>query len=116
MTSEHLTAILAKRVLGWEAGPDRFLIGNRRWIPRWRFQPTRNLVDALQLLDHAEPDEYRIAGGKNCEFRVRIRIGEITAEVSGLLKPLVITCAIAKAFGIDIKIEPHGASRRKDVG
>lgn len=111
---QRLTEALSVRVMGWRVGPDRFIKSGRTWVPRWRFQPTQNLVDALHLLEQAEPDEYRMEGGKNCEFRVRIRIGEITAEVSGLLKPRVITYAIAMAFGIDI--EPQGASRRKDVG
>ena len=113
MTIENLTVLLAQCIMGWEVTPDRFLMGHRTWIPRWRFQPTQNLVDALQLLDQAEPDEYRIAGGKNCEFRVRIRIGDITSEVRGLPKPQVITCAIAKALGIDIEL--HEESCRKDV-
>jgi len=115
MSDERLIDELARQIMHWKPAPDRFIKSGRSWIPRWRFQPTQNLVDALQLLNQAEPDEYRIAGGKNCEFRVRIRIGEITAEVSGLPKPRVISCAIAKAFGIGINIEPHGASRRKDV-
>jgi hypothetical protein len=36
MTSEQLTAVLAGRVMGWGVGPDRFLMGNRGWMPSWR--------------------------------------------------------------------------------
>jgi hypothetical protein len=32
MTSEHLTAILAERVMGWTIGPDRFMTANRGGI------------------------------------------------------------------------------------
>jgi hypothetical protein len=42
MTAEHLTSVLAERVLQWRVAPDRFLTGKRAWLPRWRsprFQP-----------------------------------------------------------------------------
>src|SRR4051794_32726646 len=28
---------------GWSAVPNRFLMGNWRWIPRWRFPPMKDL-------------------------------------------------------------------------
>ena len=39
VTNDQLAAILAERVMGWSVGPDRFMMGDRRWQPRWRFQP-----------------------------------------------------------------------------
>ena len=102
MTTDQLTNLLAHRVLGWTVTPDRFLQGDRRWLPRWRFRPTENLMDAFQLLDAAAPDEYSITGGKDCIFRVRVRLGESTGESTGKLKPLVITCAIAQALRLEI--------------
>ena len=33
---------------------NRFLLGGRTWIPRWRFQPCENLADARQLWDTAK--------------------------------------------------------------
>jgi len=41
MTDQRLIDGLAVGVMGWTVAPDRFLMGRRRWIPRWRFQPTR---------------------------------------------------------------------------
>jgi len=53
MTSDVVTARLAERVMGWSVAPDRYLIGNRSWIPRWRFQPLERLEDAFRLLEKA---------------------------------------------------------------
>ena len=50
-TVEQLTALLAEHLLGWTPAPDRFLLPNRRWMPRWRFQPFKSLSDAFQLLE-----------------------------------------------------------------
>jgi hypothetical protein len=41
---EHLAAVLAERVMRWGVGPDRFLLSNRCWLPRWRFQPTESML------------------------------------------------------------------------
>lgn len=103
MTNENLAALLAKRVMGWGVGPDRFLTGNRGWIPRWRFQPTEKLPDALRLLDAAAPVEYDMRGGDGGTFHVRVRIGDTAAEVSSPCKPRAITCAIARAIGIEVE-------------
>ena len=98
-----LTAALAQRVMGWGVGPDRFMMGDRRWMPRWRFQPSDNLMDAFQLLDGAAPDEYSMSGGNGLGFQVRVRIGEVIGEAHGISKPLAITHAVARAVGIEVK-------------
>jgi hypothetical protein len=103
MTSEHLTAVLAEKVMGWSIGPDRFMMGDRRWMPRWRFQPTANLIDAFQLLEGAAPNEYSMSGGNDVGFLVRVRIGSVTGEARGTSKPLAITHAIARAAGIEVE-------------
>ena len=54
MTPQALTGLLAERVMGWTAAPNRFMQGRRRWIPSWRFQPCESLADAFQLLDTAK--------------------------------------------------------------
>src|SRR5947207_380778 len=51
MSDDRLTQELATRVMGWKVVPDRFLMSNRRWKPRWRFQPCRRLEDAFSLLE-----------------------------------------------------------------
>jgi hypothetical protein len=101
MTSEQITAILAERVMGWGVAPDRFLMGSRRWMPRWRFQPAAKLLDAFQLLEKAAPQEYCMRGDNKGSFWVRVRIGEAVGEASGVCKALVITCAVARALGVE---------------
>ena len=103
MTSEHLTALLAERVMGWGVGPDRFLMGNRGWMPRWRFQPTGNLEDAFRLLEEATPQEYSICGDDKGNIDVRVRIFGAVGEARGTSKALAITYAIARAVGIEVE-------------
>jgi hypothetical protein len=103
VTTEMLTSLLAQRVLGWTVAPDRFLMGDRHWLPRWRFKPIENLSDAFQLLDGAAPDEYIMTGGNHGGFRVLVRIGKATGEACGASKPRAITTAIARALGIEVE-------------
>ena len=101
MTSEHLTAILAERVMGWTIGPDRFMMGNRGWMPRWRFQPAENLDDAFKLLEKAAPQDYAM-GDDGKGFWVRVRIGKAIGEARDASKPRAITFAVARAVGIEV--------------
>ena len=103
MTSENIAALLAKRVMGWGVGPDRFLIGNRGWMPRWRFQPTEKLADALRLLEKAAPEEYDMRGDSEGSVRVHVRIGDAMGEACSASKPCAITWAIARAIGIEVE-------------
>lgn len=102
MTSEQLTALLAERVMGWTVGPDRFTMGSRKWMPRWRFNPTENLEDAVQLLSVATPQSYSIHGkggdGPHVEVRIDGRIG----VASGASLANAITMAVARAAGIEV--------------
>jgi len=101
MTSDQLTAVLAERIMGWRVGPDRFLLGGRRWLPRWRFQPTENLGDAFKLLEKAKPSDYAM-GNDSKGFWVRVRIGTTIGEARDASKPRAIAFAIARGFGIDV--------------
>ena len=103
MTTEQLTANLAERVMGWTVGPDRFMMGNRIWTPRWRFRPTEILEDAFRLLNAAAPQEYNICGDDKGSINVRVRIGGTAGEARGTSKPLIITYAIARAVGIEVE-------------
>ena len=67
MTSEHLTAVLAERVMGSTVRRDRFMIGSRGWMPRWRFQPLERIEDAFALLDQSS-SQYRIERAGDREF------------------------------------------------
>jgi len=103
MTSENLTAILAERVMGWTVGPDRFMMGNRGWTPRWRFQPAVKLDDALRLLEVASPQEYSICGDDKGNIHVKVRIAGTQGEARGTSRPLAITFAIARAIGVEVE-------------
>ena len=102
MTAEVLTALLAERVMHWRVGPERFLMGDRRWLPRWRFQPAERLKDAFRLLEQSAPEEYSMGAGENGYFWVRVRVAGATGEALESSKPRAITYAIARAFGIDV--------------
>ena len=102
MTDEHLTALLAERVMGWTIGPDRFMTGNRGWLSRWRFQPAEKLADALRLLEVAAPEEYSMRGDSDGISQVHVRIGDAVGEACSSSKPRAITCAIARAVGLDV--------------
>jgi len=51
MTVDQLNVVFAERIMGWRVAADRFLLGNRSWLARWRFQPCRKLEDAFRLLE-----------------------------------------------------------------
>jgi hypothetical protein len=104
MNSEHLAAVLAERVMGWSVGPDRFLTGNRGWMPRWKFQPAQKLADAIRLLEAANTEEYSVAAAANGEFCARVRISGATAEATANTKPLAICLAVAAVVGIDVDL------------
>jgi hypothetical protein len=82
--------------------PDRFLLGGRRWVPRWRFAPLTNLEDAFHLLDAAKPEEYAISGSANGEFRVTVRLAGGIGAASDGSKPRAIAHAVARAIGIEL--------------
>jgi hypothetical protein len=101
MTAEALTAQLAERVMGWNVAPDRFLTGNRSWIPRWRFQPLERLEDAFRLLEKAQPEHYSMGLDRNGRFSVEVRLGGKLGLASDEVKPRAITLAIARALGLE---------------
>lgn len=67
MSNDQLTAVLAERVMGWTVSPDRFMMGNREWMPRWRFQPIDKLDDAFRLLEEAVPQRTASAATTKAE-------------------------------------------------
>jgi hypothetical protein len=101
MTSEHFTQVLAKRVLGWSVAPDRFMIGGRRWLPSWGFQPATRLEDALRVLKGVALEEFVMGGAESGGLWANVRVAD-TREASDLYKPRVITVAIARRLGIKV--------------
>lgn len=102
MTADVVTARLAERVMGWSVAPDRFLVGNRSWIPRWRFQPLERLEDAFRLLEKAQPEYYSMGAGADGAFSVQVRIRGCGGEARNESKPRAITLAIARALGLEV--------------
>ena len=102
MTAQALTNLLAERVMQWTAAPNRFMLGERKWIAAWRFQPCRNLADAFQLLDAARPKTYSVGvDGTGC-FWANVQIGGVVGESRDRSLPRAIACAVARAAGIDV--------------
>jgi hypothetical protein len=100
---EHLAAVLAERVMRWGVGPDRFLLSNRRWLPRWRFQPTENIADAFQLLDAADLVDYDLHADRNGLHTAKVRTSGASGEASCSSMPRAICIAIARAYGIHVE-------------
>jgi hypothetical protein len=101
MSYDKLTILLAKRVMGWGVGPDRFLMGNRSWMPRWRFQPTEHLQDAFRLLEKADPQEFTMVGDEKGIYFVRVQVRGAVGEARDTCKPRAITFALARALGFE---------------
>jgi hypothetical protein len=102
MTAQALTGLLAQRVMKWTTAPDRFMLGRRKWIASWRFQPFENLADAFQLLDAAGPATYSMGGDETGWFWARVQIGRVVGEGRDKSRPCAITCAVARALGMDV--------------
>jgi hypothetical protein len=102
VTNACLTDLLAVRVMGWTVGPDRFMMGNRGWMPRWRFQPTENLEDALRLLQAATAQEFCIRGDGSGGLRVSVRVEATTGIATGGTMAMAIATAVARAFGLEV--------------
>ena len=109
MTLDALTASLAERIMGWGVGPDRFMMGGRRWQPRWRFQPARRLADAFRLLERAAPQHYEMGAAEHGAFWARVSVAGTTGEARESSQARAITFAIARA----ISLEPEGCQPPK---
>ena len=101
MNVEKLTARLAEQVMGWRVGPDRFITGNRSWLPKWRFNPLQRLEDAFMLLDHSKSGRYVISktGG---DFQVEVECDGKIGRATGDSKPRTITLALARSLGLEV--------------
>lgn len=97
---KQLTEELAAQVLGWKIAPNRFLKPGRSWIPTWKFQPFTKLADAFELLEQAA-DSYTLTSNGQT-FTGEVCVGSRRGTASGLLKPEVISTAVARAIGIDV--------------
>jgi len=108
MNTEQLTTKLAELVMGWRVVGDRFLMGNRQWMPRWRFQPVKTIADAVRLLEKAAPESCAMDCDKSGVFHVQVRLAGKTGETRNKSKARAITYAIARAIGLELDSEPNG--------
>src|SRR5580693_5422407 len=99
---QKLTSKLA-RLLGWKIAPNRYVLGNRKWLPRWRFQPAKNIADSFRVLEAAGVEEYVLHCGLNGLYRVQLRTRHASAEAAGPSLPLAICLAIARVHHIDLE-------------
>ncbi len=97
-----LTTKLAEKVMGWRISRDRFMTGEREWIPIHRFQPTERIGDAYKSLERARPTEYSICASDTGVCHVRIRIGTAIGEACDESPPRAVTIALANALGITV--------------
>jgi hypothetical protein len=102
VTSDQFAATLAERVMGWGVAPDRFLLGGRRWLPRWRFQPLTRIEDAFQVLEKAATT-FTLTANADGTFAARVRVGKNRpGSASGISKATVISTAVGRAIGLDL--------------
>ena len=101
MTDAAVVDRLAHQVLHWVVAPDRFLTGNRSWIPKWKFNPLERLEDAFRLLDESAPNRYAISLGGG-RFEVEVEINSNIGKASGEIKPRTITLALARSLGLEV--------------
>ena len=106
MTNDQIEALIAERVLGWRTSPDRFLKGERRWAPRWHFQPLRRLDHALHLLDKAT-GQYTLTKAADGTYTALVTVGDRNGSASGQSEAATITVALARALGIQVDL-PEG--------
>jgi len=107
MTDNVLINQLAQQVLHWRVGPDRFILANRSWLPKWRFNPLERLEDAFLLLDHDKSVRYVISqkDGK-CQVEVEHN-GEIGRACCDS-KARAIVLALARSLGVLAPTYPDG--------
>jgi hypothetical protein len=103
LTAEHFTALLAEHLLGWRAGPDRYMMADRQWLKRERFQPTTSLDAAKRLLDAVKPIDYTLEGSSSGPCWARVRTPGGSGEATSPSMPLAICLALARALGIDVE-------------
>jgi hypothetical protein len=102
VTNEQLAAILAERILGWSVAPERFLLGKRQWINRSRFQPLNRIQDTFRLLQ-AAAGSFSLTKTAGGAFTATVQVGDRTGTASGPGAAATITCAIARAMGLDLE-------------
>jgi hypothetical protein len=97
-----MTDKLVARVFGWRPAPDRYLTGERTWIPRSRFRPFNDIRGALRLAEKLTR-QYSLTAdstGFTAEIRYQERVGRATEKQ----KARAITLAVARVLDIDLPL------------
>jgi hypothetical protein len=102
--AQGLTALLVQHVMGWTVGPNRFLMDGRRWLPKWRFQPTKNIADALRLLHTANVSNYALHFDTSGRYRAKLRSNGSWYEASNSSLCVAVCLAIADIYGIHVEL------------
>ena len=102
---DQFDAALAEEVLDWRTTPERFLLGGRRWKPRWKFRPTKNVNDAAVLVEALSPQSYVVETDSSGVHFVKILIGNRAVHGKDKSKPLAICRAVAAAVGIEVNLQ-----------
>jgi hypothetical protein len=111
VSSDQFTAMLAERILGWKACPDRFIKSGREWIPRNRFRPLTRLEDAFLLLGRAARN-FNLTSVDG-QFTAEVRMGVRTGRATGEPKARTICLAIGQALGLEAPLNASpGMGRR----
>jgi hypothetical protein len=108
MTNGQLTVILAKRVMRSGIGRDRYRLSKRRWLPKWRFEPTKIIADAFQRLQTADVGEYFLSCDRNRIYSARVRTSNSRGKASRASLPLAICIVVARAYRIEVEALEHG--------
>jgi hypothetical protein len=87
--------------MGWVAGPNRFLTGNRGWRSRRQFQPLKRVEHAFQLLEKAAAI-YTLAKSADGTLSAVVCIAGRRGSASCKSDAATITLAIAKAIGLNV--------------
>ena len=102
LSDTQLTEILARCVMGWKIGPDRFVLEDCRWLPRWRFQPTKNIADAFRLLEASCVQEYFLRVDRNGFCRAQVRTSGTLGDATAGSMALAICHAVAQVHGVHV--------------
>jgi hypothetical protein len=111
LDEDKLTEALAREVLNWRIAPGRFLKADRGWIPRWRFQPLKQLDHAFFLLDHLGC-RYTIKRNFDGTFSAQVRIGGRMGKASCAERARAISLALGRGLQLDGFADQTGRSSK----
>jgi len=112
VTDQGLTDELARRVMRWKPGRDRFIKSDRQWVLRWRFQPLTSVENAFELLNTTAASLV-LTTARHGSFTAQVKLGQRSGRASAPSVATSITVAIARALGLDVPDEAPSYLARK---